>query len=413
MNLFGKNGLANHAAAGAYGFLLSAAPALLIAAFFVSRAFQSSPKAAAELIAGIDSMVNVLDAEEIVESYLANSRPGITGLITLISILWATRIFALSLQRGLKIIFPCAGKSRPVRDFFVTLCIELVVIIAVFIAMLSSRMALSFYKSLGFLVQNRAFLNRLFDLLHRLLPMIILGLISCGAYRLVPDYAPRRKSAIIGSVFCVVLFSLVSYGFGILMNPSRYNLLYGALGSLIILLANVYFFFIFFFLGAQFCFVLDSFEALLFSRFRQINTEKQGNKKSMVMRLFGFPRGHLQKYIRTFEDGEIIFKKGDRGQNVFYVISGEAEIYLEDEDDGKSHKISVVREGGFFGEMEHLLSVERSATVKAKKKLTVMVLPPELFGEVLKTDPDTDRQIIETLSKRLKKTNDEFIRTRV
>ena len=52
VQLYFQNGLANHSAACAYGFLLSMAPILLLIAFILSFTFKASPAAINALLAG-------------------------------------------------------------------------------------------------------------------------------------------------------------------------------------------------------------------------------------------------------------------------------------------------------------------------------------------------------------------------
>jgi len=58
--------------------------------------------------------------------------------------------------------------------------------------------------------------------------------------------------------------------------------------------------------------------------------------------------------------------------------------------------------------MGHLLSENRTATAKAKTKVTALVLPPPLFDEMLKYDTSMDRTLMELMSQRLKSRNEEF-----
>jgi membrane protein len=58
LQMYGENGLANHAAACAYGFLLSMAPMLLLVAFLIFFIFGSSPRAIIALIGTIPFLGN-------------------------------------------------------------------------------------------------------------------------------------------------------------------------------------------------------------------------------------------------------------------------------------------------------------------------------------------------------------------
>ena len=91
MELFNKNGLANHAAACAYGFLFSAAPALLIVALFISEVLKSTPETTAALIGQMGIISYAFDMRELFENFINLSKPGIAGFISVIGLLWAAR----------------------------------------------------------------------------------------------------------------------------------------------------------------------------------------------------------------------------------------------------------------------------------------------------------------------------------
>jgi membrane protein len=358
------------------------------------------------------------------------------------------RIFSLALQRGIGVIFAGAGKRKPLHYTIITLGISMTVIILATLMVFSSHAALESYRAV---VPPQGL--RVFSSLAALIPLIRpiagLGLVSYGAYRIIPRQAPSRSAAFQGTLVCVILNLLASSVFRIFINPSRYSFLYGALENLIIMLGNVYFFFFFLFFGAQFAAATDSFDALLFIRLRRIKGDalKRGKpapegspgtleklpRTTFKQRIFSSPRGPLERYRRRFKTGDIILAQGDRSQDVYYILSGEAGIFLDvtqqdnarqdfiqpdkvrqdfiqpDKDPASSKvMVALATEGHFFGEMEHLLLKGRSATVVAWTDMEVLVLPPALFDKTLKLDASMSKKIIKTLTERIKAGNDQF-----
>ncbi|MDR2150941.1 MAG: YihY/virulence factor BrkB family protein [Spirochaetaceae bacterium] len=398
--LYGKNSLANHAAAGAYSFLLAAVPALLMVAFILSGLFQSSPEKAAQLIIQIDFLEDVFDIKGLVENFLAQSHIGTKGFVFVISTFWSALLFAPSLQRGLTVIF-CADSGKPnlLRNSISILVLELSVIAFAFIMVFNSQTVLFVQKILAPLPFNP---DSVAAVIKESVPYLSLGLFSFIAYRTVPS-SPRRAALIFGALTSVVLFTLTSFAFQFLLNTARYHALYGSLAGLIILLVNVYFFFVFFFFGAEVSFVIEAFDAFLFVKMRK----HYGQKKSygIEQMIFASAENHLHKYRRSYPQGSAVFLKGDSSHEVYYILSGKAGIYLSSTEPFKN-RITTIMPHNFFGEMGHVLSQRRSATVKAETDLTVMVLPPALFKRILQIDLDTDDKVIKTLSKHLKDANE-------
>jgi len=413
LQYFDTGGLANHAAAGAFGFLFSAAPALLLAIFFFATAFRSSHETILELIRSIPFMEIAFDDNWLTNELHSFSRYGLSAVISLLGLFWAGRIIAVSLHRGLKVIFTGEKKRKILTENLLVLLIETFVIIFALLWILCSEISIRFFEAFGNLPEN--FLS-FFSKPHMLIIHIAaLWLISYSVFRITPANAPSRKSAFIGSVCTVIFYLLVSSALEIIINHTRYNFLYGALGNLIILLLNVYFFFIFFFFGAQLAFVIDNFDALLFSQFRQVREIEKSRlaqngrpaRGGIRKKLFYHIEGKLEKYQCDYPAGKEIIIKGEQKKEIFYLIDGKVDIIIPAYGKLDSLVVSGLT-SEFFGEMSHLLSENRTATVKAATDVSVLVLPPELFEGILECDPSLDRAIIEMLSERLKRSNEKI-----
>jgi membrane protein len=327
-----------------------------------------------------------------VELFLDSFHPGLTGVVSLISMLWAAIVFAFSMQRGLNSIFLNRKTVNPIKAYLVPLGLEFTVILFVFIVIMSVR----FFGAANGLVKAA----------YQLLSFAGLGLLTLGAYKIVPNDPPGSKSSLAGTVLCIAVFAILSALFSLIINPVRYNFIYGTLGDLIVLLAKVYFFFMFFFIGAQFAFVVEYSDALLFIKTRMIRSVK--NPFFVDKFLFSSAEtGSLGKYLRSYEAGETIFLQEEDSHDIYYILSGSADIFL-DKKNGKREKVAEIKADNFFGEMGHLLENKRSATAKAASGLSALVLPPSLFKQILTIDQNADTKVIETLSERLKHTNEQL-----
>lgn len=419
---FGKNALANHAAAGAYAFLLSAAPMLLLAASFLLMAFSSVPGAAEVLLQTMPFAEAIFDAEaDLLSGMLYGAAsPGIPELLGVLSMFWAGRIFAVFMGRSFKIIFPGENNRGAVLDNIVTLAVELAVLLLILGAILFSRYAISLYYAAGFLpsVFANIYLGDFQAVgLSRALAAGVLGFL---AFQLIPANSPGKLSAVYGAIFCAVLYGAAAWFLDFFLMQPRYNLIYGALGNIVILLINVYFFFMTFFLGAQFASVSASFEALCFMRLREtVNAgggEVASGKKTLRGRLsglFGTVDKNLEKYRRRYAKGETIMCKGDTDQDVFFLLEGEVEVFVPieneaGESDLPADSFGTLSPGAFFGEMSHFLEESRSATIIAKTDACVLALPPGIFDKVVSGDSELGKAVIEHLSMRIKKSNEKI-----
>ena len=392
--LFNRNGLANHAAASAYGFLLSAAPAMLVISFFISRALAASNELAAELFLEINFLSGVFDIKDFINNFLASAASGLGGFVSVITFFWTARLCALSVQRGLGVIFP--GTKRVLRNILITLFLAFLTILFIFIVLVDSVLTFNFFNPSVFLSIRKifpfisAFSARVFSLSS-------LALITLAAYCFGPQKKPKPKKLITGALVCIFLYLIFSAASGLIISPDRYNLLYGTLGRLFLFLLNVYFFFVFFFFGAVLIKTLDISNALFFIRFKQGHSKKSASK-SILDKLFSVPSEPLKNFIKHYKKDSVIFSQGSKGQEVYYILSGKAGVYLDAE---CSNIIARIEEAHFFGEMESVAATGRAASIKAETDLSALVLPPELFHVILELDPETDQTLIKSLSEHL------------
>ena len=419
MYFFQKNGLANHAAAGAFGFLLSAAPALILAVFFFMTAFRSSPQMIHELLENIPFIEIAFDETWLANVFLSFTGFGLSAVISVLGIFWAGRIIAASLHRGLKVVFTGDKKRRAIVDNLLVFLLEMFVLIFALVMILFSGLSVRLFEVFDYHLP--VFLLSLVTTFRLLIfHLAALLVISFCMIRIAPANAPSVRSAFFGSLCTATLFLILSSAFEIIVSQTRYHFIYGALGNLIFVLLNVYFFFVFFFFGAQLAFVIDNFDALLFVQFRKMREKKKnlrpsrngasrsGTSRSGLRRkLFHSVEGNLKKFKRSYAKGEKIFSKGCEKKEIFYLLEGEVEVLIPMADNSPDVSISSLT-SSFFGEMGYLLSENRNATVKAKTDVSVLVLPEKLFNDIIKHDPAIDRIIIEQLSRRLKHSNEKM-----
>jgi CRP/FNR family cyclic AMP-dependent transcriptional regulator len=92
----------------------------------------------------------------------------------------------------------------------------------------------------------------------------------------------------------------------------------------------------------------------------------------------------IQKYMNLIEviPEEIVFKEGDRGDYVCFVVDGALDVVKESAS-GESIVIATLSKGGSIGEMAVIDELPRSATIKARSKSTLITLSQENFNYIL------------------------------
>jgi CRP/FNR family transcriptional regulator, cyclic AMP receptor protein len=107
---------------------------------------------------------------------------------------------------------------------------------------------------------------------------------------------------------------------------------------------------------------------------------------------------------RRVPRGATVLQQEDRGTTAFVIIQGGADVLLESED-GRQFIVARLGPGDHFGEMSLLDGEPRSATVVATADTDLLVLTREEFLEELEQHPALMRQMLVTLSRRLRVTD--------
>ena len=109
---------------------------------------------------------------------------------------------------------------------------------------------------------------------------------------------------------------------------------------------------------------------------------------------------HLRPVV--FTPGEYIFRKGDKGNEMFFVIQGKLEVISVDETKLKNS----LSDGDFFGEIALFKNINRTASIRAITYSDLYILDKEVFDYCLKRFPEITDQIKETAEKRYTELND-------
>jgi CRP-like cAMP-binding protein len=106
---------------------------------------------------------------------------------------------------------------------------------------------------------------------------------------------------------------------------------------------------------------------------------------------------------RTFERGEAIFFKGDDGDTLYVILSGEVKIVLASPE-GQESILIVFGDGDFFGEMALFDAKPRSADAVAVGSTTTLTLHRREFEQFVRENPEVAFPIFRALTARLRRT---------
>jgi len=109
-----------------------------------------------------------------------------------------------------------------------------------------------------------------------------------------------------------------------------------------------------------------------------------------------------QEYEKNFKPGEIIFKQGDDGHEMYLIRAGKIKISRSAGNIEKT--LAIIKEGDFFGEMAVIDGSPRSATATAVDDVNLLIVDRDAFKSQLKDNPMIE-YVLETMTRRLRDTN--------
>ncbi len=102
----------------------------------------------------------------------------------------------------------------------------------------------------------------------------------------------------------------------------------------------------------------------------------------------------------TYGTGEILCREGEISDRVGLLLSGELEVLKRHA--GTDIMIGIIRRGEYFGEMGVLEGRPRSATLRARRPVTIEHMPPNEFLRRVSTDNKVAFDLLTRLSARLR-----------
>jgi len=112
----------------------------------------------------------------------------------------------------------------------------------------------------------------------------------------------------------------------------------------------------------------------------------------------------------TFAGGASVFERGDPGDSLYVVRSGEIEIFFKN-DTGERIVLETARTGDFFGEISLLDGGARTASAVATKDVEAVVVDREDLEELIRLKPHAAMDLLAATGRRLRETNEKLRHT--
>lgn len=388
INLFFQNMLPDFSASCTFGFLFSFFPICIMILSLLINVAHTSADIIAGIISNIPSFENIFSIEKLEFAVKSVQKFGIVEIILGIWIVWMARSLFFSLIKGISTIFHTVTKPRPIFNSLLTFLGEilLVILVAAIILINISLRTISKQPLLEKLqIQFPHILSTATQRTFNILPFAILFIILTLVYKLASGTKPSWKMCITSAALCTVIFFVCAVFMNMFLNVRKYNLIYGVLGNLIILLVKAKLFFNLVLFFGQLIFVIQNFDDLLLGELYLLPKYDDKSfwnvfKRTLFIRPDYLTRKEANPDIRDFLEGESIFSLGDKAESIYYVLQGSVQ-------ETARNSVSYVDRGSFFGESSCVFNYLRQTEAKASTKCQILVIPKEVFLNLVNINP--------------------------
>lgn len=395
---FQNNDLWQSASACSFGFLFSFIPLALIILTAMVGIIRVSPEILDYIMAFSDEIESIVDIKPLINNIVYKNNFHIVDIFLAFWIIWMARRLFLSIVRAMYKIFNSVVQRKGIINQALIFISEFIIAILIAAIVL---FVFSFTKlvSSDIFEPLRAFLPDIVNQnSHTIVTLIMYFVIFIGtflAYRLISGTKPPVKLCLLYSLLNALCFFFVSIFVSKFMNLTNYNIVYGAISTIILLMMKVYFFFIFFLFFAQMIYVSQYLDLLLQSEIYLLPTQEQKGTLVSLRRILFINPAALKTTTNTknYKQGELIFNKGDNVNSVFYIRKGT----IEEKTDSKT---IIYTKGNFVGDTLCLTNQPYNGTAIAQSDCKLIVFTSDEFKELMQKSPKAAAKALSKLSEK-------------
>lgn len=396
VNNFSQNGDANQSAAIALYAILSAIPLVILTLIAAGSFFTSHPNLQTDIISAIQTFHPYFSETLLAQLGLIEDKSKVLGWIGLLGLIWLSAAIFSAIESALNNIF----RTQQKRNYFVSKLMAIAMIpaawiiggLSVVISYLAALLARQPVLLPGGVIISLTGPSQL--VLRYIIPYLMVVILITAIYRFIPTQKIRLATALAGSVVFAFLLEIAKHFFTwYVANYTRYNVIFGSLEAVVILVIWVFYVALIFLFCAE---VMSSYERRDLLLLERALLKPHQSLLKVDDRLF-------KKFGRIYAKDTIIFNEGDTGSAMFYVLSGR--VCLERVDCSVKKMLAQVGPGQYFGEMATLIDVRRTATARALADSHLAVIDAATFQNMISESRETALAMLRVFATRLKNSN--------
>jgi membrane protein len=358
-------------------------PMALLMFFLLSHLVISSNYAIVKLAILTSNLVPKFSQRIMIEVYNISKHKAVWGAFGMFALFWAVTPLAGALRTSFHTISAVIEVPSFIRRAFKDAVAVISILLLLFLFTFSGLMLEKLWAFLDPKFVSAALVNSLSSIL-------LSTLMLAAFYRAFFPVKVLFRHILIGSLFTAALWIAMRPAFSLflLVNQS-YGTIFGGMKNMFLSIGWLYYSFAVFLLGTELISALHKKNVLLLK-----------NLFSGTPRQAGYLNKLAEQFGREYWLGDYIFREGENGFEMYYVVSGTVDVYHGD------RLLREVKAGEYFGEMAVLSGVVRTAdaTVQSEHAL-ILHISADNIETLLQEEPAIAMSFLREMALRMRQSS--------
>ncbi len=362
-------------------------PLVLLIFFLLSHLVFTSGYAVVKLAIITGNLVPKFSSAIMVEVYNTAQQKAAWGAAGLFVLLWTVTPLASAMRTSFYTIATLVEAPSFIRRKLKDIIAVIGMLVLFFLFTFAGLML---EKVITFLGANHQFFQ--YDIVAALASLTLTTLLIAAFYFVFFPVRLLIKHILIGALFTAVLWLLMRPAFTLFLSINEsYGSVFGSMKNLFISITWLYFNFSVFLLGTELIATLRKKDVLIL---KGLFTDNQQESQSKLQT--NYLEKLMQRYGRSYQQGEHIFNHGDLTRNLHYLVSGQIQIVRY------GNVIRTIEPGDYFGEMALLTNTPAIAdAVVSSKQADVILIYPDNIETLLLDEPKVAMKFLRQMATRL------------
>ena len=362
-------------------------PLVLLLFFLLSHLVFTSDFAVVKLAIITGNLAPKFSSAIMVEVYNTAQQKAAWGAAGLFVLLWTVTPLASAMRSSFYTIATLIEAPSYIRRKLKDIIAVIGMLVLFFLFTFTGLML---EKVITFLGTNHQFFR--YDIVAVLMTFILTTLMIAAFYFVFFPVKLKTKHILIGALFTAILWLLMRPAFTIFLSINRsYGSVFGNMKNLFISITWLYFNFSVFLLGTELIATLRKKDVLILKGLFADNKQELLSKPQA-----NYVEKLMQRYGRTYQQGEHIFNHGDLTRNLHYLVNGQVQLLKN------SSVIRTIEAGEYFGEMALLSNMPATTdAVVSSNQANVILIYPDNIETLLLDEPKVAMKFLRQMATRL------------